>query len=123
MFDLFKKREIIIRNKQELIDTLTTISALLNESDHVAQAAAVDKPLRYLKQDQIPDFLKALKTVDIWGGSGSAWEVGVFSSDQSQKEFQKMFIRLAEQLKNTGIKIKSADQIANLFKQELRRNK
>lgn len=118
----FMRKEIVIKNKQELINTLTRICALLNESGHVAQATAINKPLQYLQQDEIPDFLKALKTVDIWGGSGSAWEVGVFASDRSQKEFQQIFISLAEQLKNTGVKIKSADQIANLFRRELRRN-
>lgn len=113
------KKNIFINNKQELVITLTRICSLLMESGHDVQAEAIKKPLKYLQQDQNPEFLRTLKTVDIWGGSGAAWEVGIFISEDSEREFQKMFILLAEQLKNTGIDFKAANQIASIFKREL----
>jgi len=121
MFGVFKQKPITITNKKEVIKTLTRIVEILNENGHVGQAEAVNKPLQYLHQDNIDDFLKTFKTVDIWGGSGAAWEVGVFSTKQIEKEFQNCFIRLAELIKEAGIKFKPTNQIANIFKKELRK--
>ncbi len=122
MFRLFKHKEISINNKQELVATLTRIIELLGENDFCGQANAVRKPLDYLLQDDLNNFLKFLKTVDIWGGSGAAWEVYPFANDQQHREFQNCFILLAKLLKDTGIKFKSADDIANIFKKDLQRS-
>jgi hypothetical protein len=119
MFGLFKQKAITITNKQQLVGTLTRIAEILNENGHNAQADAVNKPLHYLHQDDIDNFLKAFKTVDIWGGSGAAWEVGTFSTRQIEREFESCFIRFSELLKETGIKFKPAEQIANIFKRDL----
>ena len=122
MFGLFKQKAIRIINKQHLVATMTTIVEILNANGHVAQAEAVNKPLHYLHQDDIENFLKHFKTVDIWGGSGAAWEVGSFSTKQVEREFESCFIRLSELLKETSIKFKPADQIASIFKRDLRQD-
>ena len=119
MFGLFKRKEITINNKQELVATLTKLIELLCDSGFDAQANAVRKPLEYLYQDDTINFLKFLKTVDIWGGSGAAWEVYPFNTTQRHREFQSCFIHLAQLLKDTGIKFRSANQIANVFKEDL----
>ena len=75
MFELFKQKVIKINNKQALVITLTRIYELLRDNGFSPQAEAVKKPLQYLHLDDTNNFLKTLKTVDIWGGSGSAWEV------------------------------------------------
>ena len=66
MFGLFKQKEININNKQELVATLTRIIELLSENGFYSQANAVRMPLDYLLQDDLDNFLKFLKTVDIW---------------------------------------------------------
>ena len=119
MFGLFKRKTTIIANKQELVGTLSRIVEILNENGFNAQANAVNKPLQYLDQDDIDNFLKSFKTVDIWGGSGAAWEVGDFPTKQIEREFESCFIKLSELLNETGIKFKPADQIANIFKKNL----
>jgi len=120
MFRLFKRKDITINNKLELITTLTRIVELLRDNGSNEQANAVKKPLRYLYQDDTTKFLESLKTVDIWGGSGAAWEV-YFEKRQQEREFQSCFIRLAQLLKDTGIKFKTADTIANVFEKDLQR--
>jgi hypothetical protein len=122
MFGLFKKKAIKINNKQNLVDTLTRIVEILEANGHNAQADAVNKPLQYLHQDDVDNFLKHFKTVDIWGGSGAAWEVGTFKTKQVEREFENCFIRLSELLKETGIKFKPANQIASIFKSVLRQD-
>ena len=120
MFRLFKRKDITINNKQELITTLTRIVELLLDNGSNGQANAVKKPLQYLYQDDTTNFIESLKTVDIWGGSGAAWEV-YFENRQQEREFQNCFIRLAQLLKDTGIKFKTADTIANVFEKDLQR--
>ncbi|HRH49874.1 MAG TPA: hypothetical protein PLP23_14055 [Panacibacter sp.] len=121
MFRLFKRKEITINNKQELIATLTKIVELLRDNGFNPQADAVRKPLHYLYQDDTVNFIKFLKTVDIWGGSGSAWEVYGFETRQQEREFESCFVHLAQLLKDTGIKFKTADTIANIFEEDLQR--
>lgn len=75
MFRLFKRKEITIVNKDELIATMTCIVELLRDSGFSPQADAVRKPLQYLYSDDKENFIKYLLTVDIWGGAGAAWEV------------------------------------------------
>ena len=119
MFGLFKQKKIAINNKQELIDTLTRICELLRDNGFNPQADAVKKPLHCLYLDDTKNFLTTLKTVDIWGGSGSAWEVYGFATREQEKEFENHFIRLAKLLKDTGIKFKPADTVASVFKKHL----
>ncbi|HTA62463.1 MAG TPA: hypothetical protein VK835_08405 [Bacteroidia bacterium] len=117
MFGLFKSKEITIINKDELILTMTRIVELLRDNAFGAQANAVRKPLEYLYADDKENFLKQLKTVDIWGGAGAAWEVYGFQTKEIEKEFHICFIRLAELMRQTGIKFRRADDIASAFKQ------
>ncbi len=121
MFRLFKRKVITINNKQALIDNLTRIYELLRDNGFNPQADAVKKPLQYLHLDDTNNFLKTLKTVDIWGGSGSAWEVYGFATRVQEREFESCFVTLAKLLKDTGIKFKTADTIANVFKKDLER--
>lgn len=122
MFGLFRQKKVTINNKQALIDTLTHIYQLLRDNGFNPQANAVKKLLYYLHRDDTNNFLKTLKTVDIWGGSGSAWEVYGFATREHEREFENCFIQLANLLKATGIKFKTADRIANIFQQNLQRD-
>ncbi len=123
MFGLFKRKEITIINKDELISTLTRIVELLRDNGFSPQADAVRKPLGYLSIDDKDNFIKHLLTVDIWGGAGAAWEVYGFPSRQIEKEFETNFIRLVELMRQTGIKNGKADDVASFFRKDIANNK
>ncbi len=78
-------------------------------------------PLEYLLQNDTDNFLTSLKTVEIWGGAGAAWEVYGFATKQQEIEFEECFIHLAKLLKESGILFERADTIANAFKLNLMR--
>lgn len=122
MFGLFKRKKIEIENKSELVKTMSQIVELLNDNGFICQAAAVEKPLQYLNYDDKKNFLKTFLTIDIWGGSGAAWEVGGFKSRQTEVEFQSCFIKLAELMKQTGIKSRKAESVARFFKEDVEKN-
>jgi hypothetical protein len=119
MFGLFKRKEVNIINKEELIEILKRIVELLRDNGFSPQANAVRKPLQYLYNEDKKNFVKNLLTVDIWGGSGAAWEVYGFKSRQIEKEFEANFIKLVELMKQTGIKSRKAESVASFFKKDI----
>lgn len=123
MFGLFKRKDITIINKDELISTMTRIVELLRDNGFSPQADAVRKPLEYLYADDKDNFLKHLLNVDIWGGAGAAWEVYGFQTRQIEIEFETHFIRLVELMRQTGIKNGKADDIAKAFRKDIVNNK
>lgn len=114
------KPKLLLNNKAELISTMTRIIEILRDNAFSAQADAVRKPLQYLYTDDIDNFAKHLLTVDIWGGSGAAWEVAPFPSRQIEKEFESNFIKLVELMRQCGIKNGRADSVASYFKKDIR---
>lgn len=119
MFGLFKRKEITIVNKDELISTMTRIVELLRDNGFSAQADAVRLPLQYLYSDDKGNFVKYLLTVDIWGGAGAAWEVYGFPSRQVEIEFESNFVKLVDLMKQCGIKNGKADSVADFFKKDI----
>jgi hypothetical protein len=119
MFRQSKPSEITLLEKEQLIATMTRLVEILHENRHSAQADAVIKPLEYLIANDADNFVKSFLAVDIWGGSGSVWEVGGFSSRQVEIEFQTKIIQLVELMKECGIKSKKAESVAGFFKKEI----
>ena len=119
MFGIFKQKQIKIVNKEELIETLTRILELLRDNGYSYQANAIRKPLQYLYSDDEKNFVKYLLTSDIWGGSGAAWEVGGLKPREVEREFEKNFIKLAELMKQTGIKSSKAESVSGFFKSNI----
>ena len=115
-------KKITITNKAELISTMTRIVEILRDNGFSAQADAVRRPLQYLYSDDIDKFLFGLNTVDIWGGSGSAWEVIPFQSEQVEKEFQSAFVKLIDLMEESGIENKKARSIKRYFLKILKRH-
>jgi isoleucyl-tRNA synthetase len=120
MWNLFKKRnrDIIINNKDKLSQILTKTVEILRDNAYSAQADAIRKPLQCLYLDDTENFIKYLNTVDIWGGSGAAWEVRL-EPEEVKNEFMQCIVDLVEELNKTGIKIPRERGIAKLFKREL----
>ena len=121
MFGLFKRKEINIVNKEELIETMTQLLGLLRDNGFTHQANAIRKPLQYLYNSDQKKFVKYLLTVDIWGGSGAAWEVYGFKSREVEKEFESCFIKLVELMKQTGIENGKAESVAGFFKKNIKK--
>jgi hypothetical protein len=119
MFGLFKRKEINIVNKEELIETMTQILGLLRDNGFNSQANAIRKPLQYLYNDDKKNFIKYLLKVEIWGGSGAAWEVYGFKSREVEREFESCFIKLEELMKANGIKSRKAESVAGFFKKDI----
>lgn len=120
MFGLFKRKNITILNKEELINSLSRIIELLQDSDFNEQADAVRKPLEYLIIDDKDNFLKYLMTVEIWGGAGAAWEVAPFATRQKTVEFETHFINLVDLMKQCGIKSSKASSVAKYFRNDIK---
>lgn len=118
MFGLFKRKEITLTNKDELIATMTRIVEILRDNAFSAQADAMRKPLQYLYTDDKDNFVKHLLTVDIWGGAGAAWEVAPFPSRQIEIEFESHFIKLVDLMRQCGIKNGNAESVARFFKKD-----
>ncbi|MBL7976431.1 MAG: hypothetical protein JNJ85_16045 [Candidatus Kapabacteria bacterium] len=119
MFEIFKSKDIIIVNKNELISTMTRIAEILHNIGYHPQADAVKKPIEYLHLNDRDNFVRSLLSVDIWGGSGAAWEVGLFPSKQIEREFETYFIQLVELMQQCGIKNNKASSVAEFFKKNL----
>lgn len=121
MLSWFRKRVITIVNKDELIFILTRIVEILSDNAFPEQANAVRRPLQYLYKDDTINFIKNLNTVDIWGGSGAAWEV-YLQPKETEREFMQCVIDLIEKLEQTGIEINGIRGILKAFKNELSKN-
>ena len=120
MFSFFKKKEISINNKKVLVDTMAQIIEVLKNNGYPHQAQAIENPLNYLIKDNTSKFVNSLNTVDIWGGSGSVWEVDLTPPEEEQM-FMQLMVVLIDNLKTTGIEIPRAKRIEKLFKNELKR--
>lgn len=123
MWNLFKSKnkEIVIVNKYRLIEILSKMVEILRDNGYSPQAEAVKKPLQYLYNNDIENFISYLNTVELWGGSGAAWEV-YLEPKQVQYEFMKNIVDLVDELGKTGIKIPKERGVTKAFKQELMKN-
>jgi hypothetical protein len=69
-----------------------------------------------LKAKNLSDFLIKLNGIEMWGGSGAVWEVGVFDSKEEEREFQLLIVQLVEEMIACGIKNRGALSVLKLFK-------
>jgi hypothetical protein len=115
MFGLFRRKITDINKKPEFISAMERVSQILIENGFDAQAGAFTKPIGFLKSNDIENFLKSFNTVDIWGGSGAAWEVGGFSSWEKEREFLVAFRNMIELMEFNKINYGNAKRISKLF--------
>jgi hypothetical protein len=115
MFGLYRRKIIDIQKKPEFISAMERISQILLENGFNIQADSFTRPIEFLKSNDIENFLKSFNTVDIWGGSGAAWEVGGFSSWDKEKEFLVAFLHLIALMEVNKINYGNAKRISKLF--------
>ncbi|MFD0751400.1 hypothetical protein ACFQZS_14715 [Mucilaginibacter calamicampi] len=119
---LFKPQSnlnILRTKKEEFIAILSTISNVLIDNNHSAQARVVDNLSSLIGRDEFDSFIKAINSVDMWGGSGAVWEVYIENLDMAREFEIKMLelICLMEETEIIGPGIKSLKQ---LFQRNLR---
>jgi hypothetical protein len=119
MFGLFRRKITDINKKTEFIAAMERVSQILLKNGFEGQSEAFTRPIAFLKANDIPNFLKSFNTVDIWGGSGAAWEVGGFSSWEKEKEFLVAFRHLIELMQHNKINYGNARRISKFFLQQL----
>lgn len=116
MFKLFRKKPVAITQIPEWNDTLQKIIVLLRDNSHIGQADFVRQIHGALYRNDITDFIKKLNSVDMWGGSGAVWEVGMFKTQNDEKEFELQILRLVKLMKVDGINKGRANSVAKFFK-------
>ena len=121
MFGLFTKPKIKITNKPALVDNLTRMIELLRDNAFTAQSDAVRRVLSPLLLDNDEVFLKALNSVDMWGGAGAVWEVYGFETKENEREFHKLIVDLIILMKEMGIKNRHAYALLGVFEKELKK--
>lgn len=118
MFKLFQKKQAVITQKSEWINTLDKMIEILDDNSFSSQANWVKQIHGALTRDDISDFIKKLNSVEMWGGSGAVWEVGGFRSRDEEIEFGKQIISLVELMKNDQIDHGKAKSVSRYFKKE-----
>lgn len=102
-----------------LAQDLNGIAVLLEKYQHYGQMRTVEEILGALDTCN-PDY-RRLCGIEMWGGSGAVWEVNLGASQKSQEEktdraaFFRLFIRLAETLKQMGLGTDRSNFIAATF--------
>ncbi len=126
MFRFFKNRNnpriSVLKYKLEFEKTFTTLIMLLRENTHEGQANFVESMLKTLINDQEDKVIKALKSVDMWGGSGAVWEVGYFKNKKEEIEFMCQIVNLIDLMKKSGLSIYNLKRLQKLFKSEINKS-
>jgi|GEM_PF-1480063 len=113
----------IVYEKENYAKILLSLSELLVLSQNVGQAAIVNDLIMLLEQGNYNSFLKLINSVDMWGGSGAVWEVGI-ENKKYEIAFRKEIINLIELMEATyAIQYpKAIYPISIFFKKELSQN-
>jgi len=90
---------------------LSQLAELLHKYGHDGQAAVVDEILATLETSN-PDY-KRLASIDMWGGSGTVWEVCLIGADETS--FGNAIIRIAAAMDQMKIGTDRSRFIAKTF--------
>jgi len=101
---------------------LTRLSELLHKHGHGGQATIVDQILATVGT-LTPDY-KRLAGIDMWGGSGSVWEVRLTSSGtcvEDERAFCQTIIQIVATMDRLKIGTERSRSIAKTFQEWLDR--
>lgn len=105
---LTKEKQLTLR------EILGFIFDILSRNHLTDQAHVVYTLIQLLDASQLKEFATLANAVDMWGGSGSVWEVNINDSNSS-KEFELLIINLVDLMEECGIMDRSAKQIRKIF--------
>ncbi len=113
----------IAYEKEHYNKILLALSELLVLSQNMRQATVVNDLIVLLDQEDYNSFLKLINCVDMWGGSGAVWEVGI-EDKKNEIAFQTEIIKLITLMEKTkAIQYPNRiSPISILFKKELSKN-
>ena len=122
-FKLFHKNdskyvELILEEKATYLSILSNIKDWLESSGNKGQVEVIEFLLQYLNQSDIPQFKKLLNSVDMWGGSGAVWEVGI-KDEILMRKFQSEIIKLINLMDKTKILRRGIKSRKKLFLEDL----
>lgn len=112
IFSVLKRKpnaELILSKKEKIQKCLIAVKEILFTNDHPAQAEVIQGLIEALSDKDVKKFLANFHTVDMWGGSGSVWEVG-FNDNETDYKYMKAMIWLIyalEEAKITNCKMRS----------------
>ncbi len=97
-----KKMELTLIDAISYCPVLDRISKYLKASNNNGQAEYVDKLVELIRKGNITMFIESINTIDMWGGSGAVWEVGIQDRNIAWK-FEREIIRLIDLMEKTEI--------------------
>lgn len=104
--------------KPYYLETLNSIENILREGKIYPQASYVEKTIVSLKKENYEKFIKKLKSVNFWGGSGSVWEV-YFEDNQLQKRFNLEMVKLIDLMEKAKIQNNAIKPLKKIFELEI----
>ncbi|PQB04340.1 hypothetical protein [Aureitalea marina] len=112
----FKRKRIVQIDKEKYEIILSNMVVLLKKSPNTFQANWVEQIIHALKKDDQEEFMDKLISAEMWGGSGSVWEVGGFYDGEDYKQFAIQIVKLVDLLKESGIRSKAARSAGRVLK-------
>ena len=104
----------MIVNPESVVPLLKEIAQLLERNGHPGQAEYVSALATVAHWDSTA-VEPGLASGAMWGGSGSVWEVGEWSSREDRRRFMQLLLRLAEEMRRAGITSPGAESCAAIM--------
>lgn len=122
MFRFWKRNkgnvELVCAERENFITTLSKIFQLLLKSKNDRQAKYVLYLIDLLNQNDFSGFIKAIQTVDMWGGSGAVWEVGI-KDKNDEINFAREIINLIDLMGKANMLTVRLKRTKEIFQQSL----
>jgi hypothetical protein len=96
-----------------MIAALHEIHRILVKHNNPWQAEVVAKLIELRDSDR-NEFVSRLHSGDMWGGSGSVWEVGELGSDT--RSYWKAIVLLADEMEREGIGTERSQELARILR-------
>ncbi len=104
----------MIASPESLIELLKEIAQLLERNGHPGQAEYVSALATVASWD--PRAAEpGLASGAMWGGAGSVWEVGGWSSTGDRRRFTHLLVSLVDELRHAGISAPGAESRATIM--------
>lgn len=96
-----------------MLDILREIHEILVKHGHTGQAETVAQLIAlYGTEPEL--FAQHVRGIEMWGGSGAVWEVGVLGEDT--RRFWSAIARLSDEMDRAGIGLPRARSTADIFR-------
>ena len=101
-------------NRNEYLKVLGSLENTLRIGNHFGQADVVENVISNLEKNEFDTFLKEIKSINFWGGSGAVWEV-YFEDENLEKRFNTTMIDLITLIQKTNISNGRINRLKKMF--------